>query len=405
MLSGLEIAYKNVAKQQEEFNNLYTDLYSHVYIYEEITNATVNRVKNEIAELSRIQKNIIENDGQSFEIFTLPKPIVIHMHSPGGDTNAGIALSNIMSEQVPIIVIAEGVVASAATFILVKAKLSYILETAFILIHQYFGSLSGKQEELKFDINVGDQFMKFLIDMYNKNTKLSKQRIKELLTHDVFMSAEEAVKHGIVDHMLIRIPAEKNMFYDRKYSFSEYFSLDPTLRTSAEINLLSMIKSSEESSNDIFRKALPIVKYIHLVNTYKHSIPLIINLCDMTDIVYFNDIIDILPVINAIFISKVPVYSVIVGPITNFSVLIYIMSTYRYMYKDAYMTLDFVTFSSPSYKYEDTVTNTQFVRNLIKSFFIKRTKIPKDMLKKLFKERFIITANDAIKYRMADMII
>ena len=90
MLSGLEIAYKNVAKQQEEFNNLYTDLYSHVYIYEEITNATVNRVKNEIDELSRIQKNIIENDGQSFEIFTLPKPIVIHMHSPGGDTNAGI---------------------------------------------------------------------------------------------------------------------------------------------------------------------------------------------------------------------------------------------------------------------------------------------------------------------------
>ena len=125
----------------------------------------------------------------------------------------------------------------------------------------------------------------------------------------------------------------------------------------------------------------------------------------MTDNVYFNDIIDILPVINSIFISKIPIYSVIAGPITNFSVLIHIMSTYRYMSKDTYMTLDFVTFSSPSYKYEDTITNTIFARNLIKSFFIKRTKLPKDMLKKIFKNRFIITSSDALKYNMADMII
>ena len=327
------------------------------------------------------------------------------MHSPGGDTNAGIALSNINSDKVPIIVIAEGVVASAATFLLVKAKLSYILETAFVLIHQYFGTLSGKQEELKFDISVGNQFMKFLVDMYSKNTKLSKKYIQEMLEHDIFMPAEDAVKAGIVDNILIRIPAEKNIFYDKKFSFTEYFSLDSTKRTSAEINLLNMMKSKDESYNDIFTKALPIVQYIHTVNNYKHSIPVVIYLSDMTDNVYFNDIIDILPVINSIFISKIPIYSVIAGPITNFSVLIHIMSTYRYMSKDTYMTLDFVTFSSPSYKYEDTITNTIFARNLIKSFFIKRTKLPKDMLKKIFKNRFIITSSDALKYNMADMII
>ena len=405
MSSGLEIAYQNVEKQQKEFNNLYSDLYSHIYIYEEITNLTVSRVKYEIVELSKLQHNIIDINEIPYRIYTLPKPIVIHMHSPGGDTNAGIALSNINSDKVPIIVIAEGVVASAATFLLVKAKLSYILETAFVLIHQYFGTLSGKQEELKFDISVGNQFMKFLVDMYSKNTKLSKKYIQEMLEHDIFMPAEDAVKAGIVDNILIRIPAEKNIFYDKKFSFTEYFSLDSTKSTSAEINLLNMMKSKDESYNDIFTKALPIVQYIHTVNNYKHSIPVVIYLSDMTDNVYFNDIIDILPVINSIFISKIPIYSVIAGPITNFSVLIHIMSTYRYMSKDTYMTLDFVTFSSPSYKYEDTITNTIFARNLIKSFFIKRTKLPKDMLKKIFKNRFIITSSDALKYNMADMII
>jgi ATP-dependent Clp protease protease subunit len=406
MSSGLEIAYKNVAKQQEKYNTLYSDIYSHIYIYEEISNKTVERIRNEVSVLSRIQKNIVETAEQnSLEIFTLPKPIVVHMHSPGGDTNAGIALSNIFNYNVPIIVIAEGIVASAATFILVKAKLSYILETAFVLIHQYFGTLSGKQEELKFDINVGNQFMKFLIDMYSKNTKLSKQKLKNMLQHDIFLSANECVKYGIVDNILLEIPPEKHIFYDTKHSFTEFFPEKSIMTKIADMNILSIVKSIEESSMDIFSKALPIVKYIHVANTFKHSIPLVIVLVDRTDSIYFNDIIDILPVINAIYISKLSIYSIILGPITNFTVLVNIMATYRYIHKDAYITLDFVTFSSPSFKYEDTVVNTQFVRNIITSFFLKNTKFPKEMLNKIFKERFIINASDAIKYKFADVII
>ena len=170
-------------------------------------------------------------------------------------------------------------------------------------------------------------------------------------------------------------------------------------------NLLNMIKSQEESSQDIFTKALPIVKYIHYVNNYIHSIPIIINLTDETSALYFNDILDILPVINSIFISKIPIYSIILGPITNFSILIFIVSSYRYIYKDSYITIDFVTFSSVSYKYEDTVTNTHFVRNIIKKYFKKRTKLPKKILNNLFKERFIIDSSDAVKYGIADMIL
>ena len=216
METGLSIAYKNVEKQVEEFNDLYSDKYNHIYIYEEISNATVSRVKHEVTELCRIQTNMVDINGNLVEIFTIPKPIVIHMHSPGGDTNAGLALSNITNEQVPIIVIAEGIVASAATFILIKAKLSYILESSCVLIHQYFGTLSGKQEELKFDIDVGNKFMNFLITMYSTNTELKKEDLKELLRHDIFLSAEESIKFGLVKHIIYRIPASKNIFYNQK---------------------------------------------------------------------------------------------------------------------------------------------------------------------------------------------
>ena len=81
------------------------------------------------------------------------------------------------------------------------------------------------------------------------------------------------------------------------------------------------------------------------------------------------------------------------------------MADYRFMYIDSYIILDFVTFSSPSYKYEDTIINTTFVRNLVKTFFLKRTKLPKNIIKNIFKQRYIITAEDALKYKITNQII
>ena len=405
MSTGLDIAYKNIIKQQLNFNNLWSDLYSHIYVYEEITNQTVERVTQELAKFSNIQKKNITTETKNYEILTLPKPVIIHMHSPGGDTNAGIALSNIHNSKVPIIVIAEGVVASAATFILVKAKLSYILDSAFVLIHQYFGVLSGKQEELKFDINIGNRFMKFLIDMYVKNTKLKKKVVKDLLQHDIFLSANDCIKYGIVDRVIIKRNPVKNIFFDTRYSFQEFFLLKNLHANFPYMNVLSLIKSTEENSKDSYTKAFEFVRYIHYANANIDCIPVVITLNDMTDSLYFNDIIDLLPVVNSIYISRIPIYSVILGPITNFSILILIISNFRYMHKDAYITLDFVTLSSPSYKYEDTVLNTMFVRKLIKTFFIKYTKLPNDILNNIFKKRFIIDAEEAIKYKIVDMIV
>ena len=405
MPKGLEIAYENIRKQQAQFNNIYSNLYSHVYIYEDITNATVSRVKDEIEKLCMVQ-HLETSDSDSIPYFRLPKPIVIHIHSPGGDTNSGIALSNIIvTSEVPIVVIAEGVVASAATFILVKARLSYIVEYSIVLIHQYFGTQAGKAEELKFDLSVGNQFMKFLIDMYSRYTKLTIEKINEILLHDIFMSADETIENGIVDFKITRTPPDKNIFYDEKYSFLHYFSLDPASWQSTGRNILKLVKSNDESEDDIFQKSLYVVKHIHLLTRIKNCTPLFISMCDMTDNNYFNDIIDIIPVLNLISISKIPIYTVMLGPISNFSVLIYIMADYRFMYIDSYIILDFVTFSSPSYKYEDTIINTTFVRNLVKTFFLKRTKLPKNIIKNIFKQRYIITAEDALKYKITNQII
>ena len=202
ILASLQKTYETIEKQERQNQILYSNRFSHIYIYEEITNLTVTRVKKEVEIYTRAIINLT-NDPAVDIIYTLPKPIIIHLNSPGGDTNSGIALSNVvLSAEVPLIVIAEGVVASAATFILVKARLSYILDNAFILIHQYFGTLSGKREELVFNLEVGNHFMNFLIELYKDNTKLSTPRIKDMLTHDIYMSSGEAIKYGLVNHKI-----------------------------------------------------------------------------------------------------------------------------------------------------------------------------------------------------------
>lgn len=398
--SYMDEIYKKIEIDISMNKTLYSNKFNHIYIYEEISNECVRRVKSELDTFSRIHYTKTEFG----EICTLPKPIVIHIHSSGGDTNAGIALSNLIQlDDVPVIVIAEGVVASAATFILIKAKLNYIAENAFILIHQFFGTLSGKSEELLYSIDIGKEFMDFLINLYSTHTNLSKEKIKEMLKHDVFMSADETIKNGLIKNKLKEDTKMEFDFYIRGKSFSELSK--NIFQPSHYFNTLKLIKTDEEADEDIFSKTLSIVKHIHNLSLYENPTPVLIHLSDSTSGGFFSTILGIISVLNTIATSRVPTVGIVSGPIQSYSTLLFITLNKRYIYKDSYISIDFVTTASDSYKFEDTIKNTKFIRNIIMSYFRKKTKMPKEMIDSLFVNRYIITPQQAITFGLADHII
>lgn len=397
---------ESIEKKKGTKSFLYSDLFNHVYLYNEINNETVDDAITELNNLKRLQEHdIVDDFGNIQKVYSLPKPVALHLNSPGGSTNAGVALANyVTNSEIPIIVLGEGIIASAATFVLVSARLSYIMENTIILIHQFFGIQSGKFEELKFEASAGDLFMKMMIDMYINNTKLSKTQLRTILYRDLYISSTDAIKWGLANH-LIKEDYQMDYFIYDKRQFQLYdpagFRIGNTFT-----NTISLLKDQPdvESYNE-FNKSLSIVKYIHSLNYYLNSIPLYITFTDMIGFDFFTSMLELIPVINALAISSTPAYGIVRGPIRNYSVILLINLKRRYMHETANIVIDFLTHQEPAYKFKDVLKNTEFTRAMITNYFKKRTKLPKKVIDNLFNEKHYFDAKYALKYGLIDEII
>ena len=392
--------YKNIRELDKRAKIIYNNSFTHLYLYDEINHESVERIIQEINNSKKINSSQTDNNKN---IYSLPKPIVIHINSPGGDINAGFSLANaIYSSHIPIIVIGEGVVASAATFVLVTARLSYILENCIILIHQYFGVMEGKHEEIRYQTELGEQLMKTLVYMYKKHTKMSEDKIKGILNHDIYISSSEAIEWGLVDELVIEDVNMEYFLYERDH-FAEY---EEDILGIENTNTINFVFSKEEVEDVTeYNRSLNFVKYLHSLSSTFNATPLYIKFSDSTEFDYFSSIIEILPIVNAIAVSRVPMYGIVLGPIRTFSALVMLTLKKRYMYEKSYIQIDLVSHSATSRKFVDTITNTKFTMKMITSYFVKYTKFSKELIDNLFKKQYYFNANEALKYGLVDYIV
>lgn len=131
-----------------------------------------------------------------------PKPILLCIHSGGGDAIAGLrAVDMIQSSKIPIYTIATGVAASAAAFMLVAGKKRFMTKNAYVLIHQIrLYGIGGKYHDVVDEYSNASQMMKQTVDHFTDNTKLSKKKVTELLRHEKMLNLNWCIKNGIVDN-------------------------------------------------------------------------------------------------------------------------------------------------------------------------------------------------------------
>ena len=130
--------------------------------------------------------------------------LTIVINSPGGSVSAALALIDVMkTSRIPVNTLAIGMIASCGVLLTMSGANRVISETCQVMSHQYAWGKSGKHADLVANRKAEDMMHEVLIKHYMKCTKKSRTYIlKNLLPHeDVWMSAEEAVKHGIVDEV------------------------------------------------------------------------------------------------------------------------------------------------------------------------------------------------------------
>jgi ATP-dependent protease ClpP protease subunit len=396
---------------------IYTGEFNHVYLYDEISNKSVLQVKLEIDEF-----NLKAKDPKSKMD---PRPVIIHINSPGGDLISGLALLRVIEESsVPIIVLVEGISASAATYITVAANYRLIAPNATILIHQYSTSLEGKHEDIMFESYVGERSMDMLTDIYKKYTRLPEYRIKEILRHDLFLTPTECLHYGLVDKILeptkdivyrnyfrrnkgysnFRAILNKKELFNNIYLYGEY---KPAEFYENAIETVKSIQSvfyatdqkpvQSESSND--KKDFTDTEKLIMGGDPK---PIILHISDSS---MFSSLEDILPIINTILLSRVPIYSIIDGPATEATALYSILCHRRYMQKYASIRINLAWLWRETPKYSDILKNTEVYRKIALDLFKKYTKLPKNILDTLFIEQHYFDSEACLKYGLCDAIV
>ncbi len=133
------------------------------------------------------------------------KDIYLYINSPGGSVSAGLAIfdtMNFINADVQTIVI--GMAASMGAFLLAAGEKGkrYALPNAEVMIHQPLGGAQGQATEIEIAarhiLKTRDTLNKILAERTGQTLKV----IARDTDRDNYMSAEEAVKYGLVDAIM-----------------------------------------------------------------------------------------------------------------------------------------------------------------------------------------------------------
>lgn len=131
--------------------------------------------------------------------------IDLYINCPGGSVTDGLAIIDaIRCIQAPVSTLCIGQSASMAAWILacgVKGK-RYASPNAEIMIHQIAGGISGEMSDIQIHAERMLRMQENLIELFCGWTGRPEHKVRKDMMQDFFMTAEEARKYGIIDHIL-----------------------------------------------------------------------------------------------------------------------------------------------------------------------------------------------------------
>ena len=132
-------------------------------------------------------------------------PIQMYISSPGGAVYSGMGIYDTMKMiPNPIHTVAVGFTASFGTIILTAGTKGhrYTLPNATIHLHQPLGGAQGQASDIEIQANEIIRLKKLLNSILAESTDKTIKEIESDTNRDYYLTAEEAVEYGLVDHVL-----------------------------------------------------------------------------------------------------------------------------------------------------------------------------------------------------------
>jgi ATP-dependent Clp protease protease subunit len=155
-------------------------------------------MNDEVANLLIAQLLFLESEDPD-------KDINFYINSPGGLVTAGLAVYDTMQYIKPeIATVCIGQAASMGALLLTAGTRGkrYSLPNARILIHQPMGGFQGQASDIEIQAKEILRMKDSLNEILVRHTGKNMEQIQRDTDRDYFMSAQEAMTYGIIDHVI-----------------------------------------------------------------------------------------------------------------------------------------------------------------------------------------------------------
>jgi ATP-dependent Clp protease, protease subunit len=133
------------------------------------------------------------------------KEIAMYINSPGGVVTAGLSIYDTMQFiRCPVSTTVMGQAASMGSLLLAAGAkdMRFALPHASVMVHQPSGGFQGQVTDILIHARNVENIRRRLNEIYVRHTGRTVKEIEDALERDNFMTADEALKFGLVDKVL-----------------------------------------------------------------------------------------------------------------------------------------------------------------------------------------------------------
>ena len=155
-------------------------------------------VNKELAESIATQLLILDSDDSK-------SPLYMYIDSPGGDVDAGFAIFDMIRfVQAPVYLIGMGLIASAASLILlsVPKERRLGLPNSRYLIHQPLGQYEGVATDIEIFAKDMEKTRAKINKIIAEATGTSLEQVTKDTERDCWLDSDEAIKYGLISSVI-----------------------------------------------------------------------------------------------------------------------------------------------------------------------------------------------------------
>jgi ATP-dependent Clp protease protease subunit len=159
-----------------------------------------------VGPVTEITANLIVAQLLFLESENPDKDIFFYINSPGGSVSAGLAIYDTMQFIKPdVSTLCVGQAASMGALLLASGDPGkrFALPNSRVMIHQPMGGFQGQATDIEIHAKEILYLRERLNEILSRHTKQPIEVIRRDTERDFFLGAEDAVKYGLVDKVLV----------------------------------------------------------------------------------------------------------------------------------------------------------------------------------------------------------